>query len=90
VSGSVAAPPARGAGGGLVAALVLGGGLVAALGWVLGLAPAVGVAGRWTLVAGSALWAWRRRSLTAWILVSMLVGARSGTTSRPSAWGCGC
>jgi proton glutamate symport protein len=37
-----------------------------------------GFVGRWTLVAGLALWALRRRSLTAWILVSMVVGAEVG------------
>jgi proton glutamate symport protein len=61
-----------------VALLVLGGGLVAAAGWALGAAPAIGTIGRWTLVAGTVLWAWRRRSLTAWILASMLVGAEVG------------
>jgi proton glutamate symport protein len=33
---------------------------------------------RWALVLGLVLWAWRRRSLTAWILVSMAVGAELG------------
>jgi proton glutamate symport protein len=33
---------------------------------------------RWALVLGLVLWAWRRRSLTAWILVSMAVGAEVG------------
>ena len=33
---------------------------------------------RWAVVAGLVLWAWRRRSLTAWILVSMVVGAEVG------------
>jgi proton glutamate symport protein len=59
------------------AAVVALGALAASLGWVLGV-PAAGVAGRWALVAGLALWALRRRSLTAWILVSMVVGVLVG------------
>lgn len=54
------------------------GGLAAALASTLALAPAIGVAGRWLLIAGFSLWAWHRRSLTAWILVSMVVGAEIG------------
>ena len=53
------------------------GALGASLGWLIG-APALGLAGRWTLVAGLAIWAWRRRSLTTWILVSMVVGVSVG------------
>jgi proton glutamate symport protein len=59
------------------AALVALGALVASVAGVAG-SPAAGLAGRWTLVAGLALWALRRRSLTAWILVSMVVGAEVG------------
>ncbi|MGE5126277.1 MAG: dicarboxylate/amino acid:cation symporter [Betaproteobacteria bacterium] len=59
-------------------ALLAGGALVAALGWALGLAPGIGLAGRWTAIAGLSLHAWRRRSLTAWILVSMAAGAEIG------------
>jgi proton glutamate symport protein len=59
------------------AALVVVGALVASLGWAFG-SPAPSLAGRWTLLAGLALWALRRRSLTAWILVSMAVGAEVG------------
>jgi proton glutamate symport protein len=59
------------------AALVALGALAASLAW-LAEAPAAGLAGRWTLVAGLVLWAWRRRSLTAWILVSMVAGAEVG------------
>ena len=33
---------------------------------------------RWAVVLGLVLWAWRRRSLTAWILVSIVVGAALG------------
>ncbi len=60
------------------AALVAAGALVAALGWALELAPAVGRVGRWGLIAGLSLYAWRRSSLTSWILVSMAVGAEVG------------
>ena len=59
------------------AGLVGLGALVASLAWVYG-APGLGLAGRWTLVAGLALWAYGRRSLTAWILFSMVVGAEVG------------
>jgi proton glutamate symport protein len=62
---------------GASAALMALGALVASLAWVFG-SPAAGLAGRWALVAGLALWALRRRSLTAWILVSMVVGAEIG------------
>ena len=33
---------------------------------------------RWALIAGLVVWAWRRRSLTTWILVSMALGAEIG------------
>ena len=33
---------------------------------------------RWALLGGLALWAWRRRALTAWILVAIVVGAELG------------
>jgi proton glutamate symport protein len=73
-----AAPPRRGTGAGPIAGMVLGGALLAAAAWALGLAPEVGRLGRWMLIAGTAAWAYRRRTLTAWILVSMLVGAEIG------------
>jgi proton glutamate symport protein len=57
--------------------LVAGGALVASLGLWLG-SPEAGFAGRWALVAGLLSWAWRRRSLTAWILVAMVVGVSVG------------
>ncbi len=63
--------------GAATAGLVVGGGLLASLAWLLGW-PAVGFAGRWALIAGVFLWAWPRRSLTSWILVSMVVGAELG------------
>jgi proton glutamate symport protein len=61
----------------LGAALVALGALAASLGWLLS-SPELGFAGRWALVAGLAAWAWRRRSLTSWILVSMVVGVSVG------------
>jgi proton glutamate symport protein len=71
--------PARGMVGAaaLAAGLCGAGALTASLGWVLGW-PSVGFAGRWVLIAGLVLWAWRRRTLTSWILVSMVVGASVG------------
>ena len=33
---------------------------------------------RWALLGGLALWAWRRRALTAWILLAIVVGAELG------------
>jgi len=63
---------------GLASAGLVGlGALVASLAWAFG-APGTGLAGRWTLVGGLALWAYGRRSLTAWILFSMVVGAEVG------------
>jgi proton glutamate symport protein len=61
----------------LAVGLLAGGALTASLAWLLGW-PAVGFAGRWVLIAGLVLWAWRRRTLTSWILVSMVVGAEVG------------
>ena len=61
----------------LAAGLFGAGALTASLAWLLGW-PSVGFAGRWLLIAGLVLWAWRRRTLTSWILVSMLVGAWVG------------
>ena len=59
------------------AGLVAVGGIFASVAWLLGW-PAVGLAGRWALIAGLVVWAWRRRTLTSWILVSMVVGAEVG------------
>ena len=39
---------------------------------------------RWALIAALTFWAWRRRSLTTWILLSMVVGAEVGTTGPES------
>ncbi len=57
--------------------LVLAGSLLAALGGVAS-SPAIGIFGRWALVAGLMLLAAGRRSLTAWILVAMVAGAEIG------------
>jgi len=65
-------PPAA-----IAASLVAAGALAASLGWLAG-ASAVGLAGRWALLAGLGLVCVRRRSLTSWILLSMLVGAEVG------------
>jgi Na+/H+-dicarboxylate symporter len=51
--------------------------LLAALGHFAG-GPDLGLLGRWIAIAGLVLHAVRRRSLTTWILVSMVVGAEIG------------
>ncbi|MBP7633448.1 cation:dicarboxylase symporter family transporter [Candidatus Ozemobacteraceae bacterium] len=61
---------------GIIVALIAG--AIASISWAAGLPPAVGLAARWTGLAGLGLWAAGRRSLTAWILLSMLVGAEIG------------
>jgi len=53
------------------------GALVAAVAWLVH-QPTLGFIGRWVGLAGLVLYAWRRRSLTAWILVSMALGAEIG------------
>ncbi|HOY66055.1 MAG TPA: cation:dicarboxylase symporter family transporter [Candidatus Ozemobacteraceae bacterium] len=53
-------------------------GAAASLAWAVGLPPTVGLVARWVALAGLVLWAIGRRSLTAWILLSMLVGAEIG------------
>jgi proton glutamate symport protein len=62
----------------VVAALVLAGALLAALAMLAGWPPIVGRLARWTVIAGVVVYAWRRRSLTTWILVSMMIGAEVG------------
>ena len=61
----------------VVAVLFLGGALLAAVsvfaGW-----DGLGQLGRWLAIAGVGAYAVRRRSLTTWILVSMIVGAEIG------------
>jgi proton glutamate symport protein len=71
--------PGRGVTGraSLAASLFVAGALVASLAWLLEW-PTPGLAGRWVLIAGLVLWASRRRTLTSWILVSMVVGAEVG------------
>jgi Na+/H+-dicarboxylate symporter len=61
----------------VVAVLFLGGALLAAVATFAGW-PGIGRLGRWLAIAGVSAYAWRRRSLTTWILVSMIVGAEVG------------
>jgi len=61
----------------LAGVLLAGGALVAALAW-LWHQPTVAFIGRWVGLAGLVLHTWRRRSLTAWILLSMALGAEIG------------
>jgi proton glutamate symport protein len=53
------------------------GALVGAIGWIAD-HPAIGFVGRWVGLVGLVAYALRRRSLTAWILVSMALGAEIG------------
>jgi Na+/H+-dicarboxylate symporter len=61
----------------LAVALIVLGTLVAA-GGVIAHQPGIGFVGRWTALVGLVLYGIRRRSLTAWILVAMLIGAEIG------------
>jgi proton glutamate symport protein len=61
----------------VVAVLFLGGALLAAVSLFAGW-PGLGQFGRWLAIAGVCAYAGRRRSLTTWILVSMIVGAEIG------------
>jgi proton glutamate symport protein len=70
--------PARPGGAALVAWLALGAGLLLAAAGALTGGDAIGLAGRWIAIAGLGVYAVRRRSLTTWILVSMVVGAEIG------------
>jgi proton glutamate symport protein len=58
-------------------ALLLGGLLLAAVGHYLG-PPLLGPFGRWLAIAGISVHGCRRRSLTTWILIAMIVGAEIG------------
>ncbi len=58
--------------------LVLGAGLLLAAAGALTGGDTIGFAGRWIAIAGLSVYAVRRRSLTTWILVSMIVGAEIG------------
>ncbi len=64
-----------GLGAAVLAALALG-----SLLFLAGLAGAQSAAltGRWLIILGLVLYAWRRKSLTTWILISMAVGAEVG------------
>src|SRR5215831_4925341 len=62
----------------VAAVLLLGGGLLAAVALVAGWPTVVGQLARWVAIAGAVAYAGRRRSLTTWILVSMMVGAEVG------------
>jgi len=61
---------------GILIALIAG--AVASISWGAGLPPVIGQVSRWIGLAGLVLWAFGRKSLTAWILLSMLVGAEIG------------
>ena len=50
---------------------------LSALGFVL-FVPAVEAAIRWIAIAGLTYWVWKRKSLTTWILFSMVIGAEFG------------
>jgi proton glutamate symport protein len=60
-----------------VVVVLLGGALLAAAATLAGW-PLAGQLGRWLFIAGAVAYAVRRRSLTTWILVSMIVGAEIG------------
>ncbi len=63
---------------GLVALVLIAfGALLASAGYFLG-NPSLGFAGRWLALAGLVAYGLKRRSLTAWILVSMAIGAEIG------------
>jgi proton glutamate symport protein len=70
--------PARPGGAALAAWLLLGAGISLAAAAALTGGDMIGLAGRWIAIAGLAVYAFRRRSLTTWILVSMVVGAEIG------------
>jgi proton glutamate symport protein len=70
--------PARLGRGALAGWLVLGAGLLLAAAGALTGAETIGLAGRWIGIAGLGVYAVRRRSLTTWILISMVVGAEIG------------
>ena len=61
----------------LAVALIVLGALVAA-GGVIAHQPGIGFVGRWAAIIGLVFYGVYRRSLTAWILVAMLIGAEIG------------
>jgi Na+/H+-dicarboxylate symporter len=73
----IPSPPDASRIGVLAVLLVAVGALLAAIGWLAN-EPVLAFTGRWTGIAGLTVYAWRRRSLTAWILVSMALGAAIG------------
>ena len=71
-------PPLQASRLGLAAFVLLTcGALVAAGAWLVD-QPTLGFIGRWVGLTGLVLYAWRRRSLTAWIFVAMALGAEIG------------
>ena len=70
--------PERSGGAAAAGWVVLGVGLLLAAAGALAGAGTIGFAGRWIAIAGLGVYAVRRRSLTTWILVSMIVGAEVG------------
>jgi proton glutamate symport protein len=71
------APASRRRLGLITAALAPLGVLIASVAWMSG-APALGFAGRWIALGGLCAYGLLRRSLTAWILVAMALGAEIG------------
>jgi proton glutamate symport protein len=70
--------PAKRSSLGLIALVLFAvGALAASLGYLLS-NPSVGFVGRWVAIAGLVAYGLKRRSLTAWILVSMAIGAEIG------------
>ncbi|MGH9318775.1 MAG: dicarboxylate/amino acid:cation symporter [Vicinamibacteria bacterium] len=63
--------------GPIAIALLAAGTLIASAGWLMEL-PSVGFVGRWVAIGGLLVYGLMRKSLTAWILVSMAVGAEIG------------
>ncbi len=63
---------------GLIALILVASGALAASAGYLLENPSLGFAGRWVAIAGLVAYGLKRRSLTAWILVSMAVGAEIG------------
>jgi Na+/H+-dicarboxylate symporter len=62
----------------VIGILLLAIGLLVAAGAYLAHAPALALVARWVAIVGFCLYAAQRRSLTTWILVSMVVGAEIG------------
>jgi Na+/H+-dicarboxylate symporter len=71
-------PGGRLAAAGPLIAVLIGIGLLGAAVGVVAHLDAVGFVGRWVVLTGLVLYGLRRRSLTAWILVAMALGAEIG------------